>query len=162
MEKPFSLAPISLIRMKMWCYYLWMRCSTTFNSLLFLRPSIFCPTLSFPREIWVGRGSSESFFFGFPCLSLTLSPFLLILLLSFSLIQCYLLDESVSLSLQERWSKVWFYLFLCSQIMFLKIMSRREVFYIIHNLYFLLFFHRVPTNSTVAVFTFQVRNQSWE
>lgn len=78
-EKPFSLAPFSLIVIKMWCYYLWMRCSTTFNSLLFLRPCIFCPTLSFPGEIWGGRGSSESFLFWLPLfvshsLSLSLPP----------------------------------------------------------------------------------------
>lgn len=130
-----SLAPIYLIIIKMWCYYLWMRCSTTFNSLLFLRPCIFCPTLSFPGEIWGGRGSSGAFLASLVCLSLSLS---LPLLFSYrlSLTQCYqyFLHESESLSLQERWRKVWFFLVKYA-VIFSEIKSRRELFYFTHNLF---------------------------
>lgn len=135
MEQSFSLAPIYLIVIKMWCYYLWMRCSTTFNSLLFLRPCIFCPTLSFPGEIWGGRGSSGAFLASLVCLSLSLS---LPLLFSYrlSLTQCYqyFLHESASLSLQERWSNIWFFLVKYA-VIFSEIKSRRELFYFTHNLF---------------------------
>lgn len=143
MEQPFSLAPIYLIIIKMWCYYLWMRCSTTFNSLLFLRPCIFCPTLSFPGEIWGGRGSSGAFLASLVCLSLSLSlPPSFILLLSLSLTQCYLyfLHESASLSLQERWSKVWLFL--------MQWYFQRSRFILFHSQSFFPF-HRVCTNSMI-------------
>lgn len=113
-KSPSLSPPISLIRIKRWCYYLRTRCSTTFNSLPFLRPSIFCPTLSFPGEIWGGWGSSESFLLWlslFVSHSLSLPPFFILLLsLSHTMLPSWWKCGSVTAGEM----KAWFYRFLCS------------------------------------------------